>query len=269
MTEVNIIDHALIKLSETGGFYTKALEKWNGRLVADKRKWVIFRTVIFGEYERMLTEGAGTRIQQEGYGTAFHAKETMSDEESLTETIVKYAERASLAESRVSKLGGRLSVLEMDSTAAQAPPGYAPQPPPHTSYFAPRASTFQAQQPPQKIALQPPPHETQWMPAQQQQWVPQRPRQSGGSHASDAGKRRKKKGQNYNPNGHQWLQNFGSNPNVAYNQHNHGGYAKLTNQQCQTTGQQGQHPGQRHNQQQPFGNNIKEHHNLMYCFTCG
>ena len=38
LTEVNLIDHALIKLSETGGFYTKALENWNGRLVADRRK---------------------------------------------------------------------------------------------------------------------------------------------------------------------------------------------------------------------------------------
>ena len=35
LTEVNLIDHALIKLLETGGFYTKALENWNGRLVAD------------------------------------------------------------------------------------------------------------------------------------------------------------------------------------------------------------------------------------------
>ena len=35
LPEVNLIDHDLIKLSETGGFYTKALEKWNGRLVAD------------------------------------------------------------------------------------------------------------------------------------------------------------------------------------------------------------------------------------------
>ena len=35
LTEVNLIDHAIIKLSETGGFYTKALENWNGRLVAD------------------------------------------------------------------------------------------------------------------------------------------------------------------------------------------------------------------------------------------
>ena len=127
----------------------------------------------------------------------------MSDAESLTETIVKYAERASMAESRVSELEGKLSMLEMGSTAAQAPPGYAPQPPPHTAYFAPTAPTLQAQQPPQKIASQPPPQETQWIPAQQQQWVPQLPRQSGGSRASNAGKRRKKKGQNYNPNGQQ------------------------------------------------------------------
>ena len=35
LTEVNLIYHSLIKISETGGFYTKALEKWNGHLVAD------------------------------------------------------------------------------------------------------------------------------------------------------------------------------------------------------------------------------------------
>ena len=121
---------------------------------------------------------------------AFHAEETMRDEKTLTETIVKYADRASQAESNVSELEVKLAMLEMASTAAQAPPGYAPQPPPHTAYFAPAAPTFQTQQPPQTIAFQPPPQETQWMPAQQQQWVTQRPRQSGGSHASDAGKRR-------------------------------------------------------------------------------
>ena len=81
----------------------------------------------------MLAEDSGTTIHQEGYGTAFHAEETMSDEETFTETIVKYAERASQAESRVSELEGRLVMLEMGSTAAQAPPGYAPQPPPHTA----------------------------------------------------------------------------------------------------------------------------------------
>ena len=69
----------------------------------------------------------------------------MSDEENLTETIVKYAERASQEESRVSKLEGRLAMLEMGSTAAHAPPAYAPQPPPHTAFFAPAAKTFQTQ----------------------------------------------------------------------------------------------------------------------------
>ena len=111
------------------------LEKWNGRLVADRRKWAKFRMVMVGKYERMLAEGAGTMIQQEGYGTAFHVEENMSKEVSLTETIVKYAERASLVESRVRKLKGRLSMLEMGSTATQAPPGYAPQPPPHTTIY--------------------------------------------------------------------------------------------------------------------------------------
>ena len=195
LTEVNLVDHALIKLSETGGFYTKALKKWNGRLVADRPKWVKFRTVMVGKYERVLAEGAGTTIQQEKYGTAFLTEETMRDEKSLTETIVNYAERASLVESRFSELEGRLFMLELGSTAAQAPPRYAPQPLPHTAYFAPAAQTFQAQQPPQKIAFQPPTQETQWIPAQQQQWVPQHPRQSVGSSASNAGKRHKKNGQ--------------------------------------------------------------------------
>ena len=122
-TEVSLINHELIKLSETGCFYTKALEKWNGRLVADRRKWATFCTVMFGKYERMLAEGAGTTIRQEGYGTAFHAEETMSDEESLTKTIVKYAERASLAKLRVCEFEGRLYMIVLGSPAAQALPG--------------------------------------------------------------------------------------------------------------------------------------------------
>ena len=67
-----MIYHALIKLSETSGFYTKALEKWNGRLVPNRHKWETFRTVMVGEYKRMLAEGSGTTIHQEVYGTEFH-----------------------------------------------------------------------------------------------------------------------------------------------------------------------------------------------------
>ena len=81
----------------------------------------------------------------------------MGDEKTWTETIVKYAKRASQAESRVSKLEGRLNMLEMGITAAQAPPGYAPEPALHTAYLAPAAPTVQTQQPPKTIAFQPPP----------------------------------------------------------------------------------------------------------------
>ena len=47
--------------------------------------------MMVGEFKRMLAEGAGTTMHQEGYGMEFHAKEALSDGESLTDTIVKYA----------------------------------------------------------------------------------------------------------------------------------------------------------------------------------
>ena len=59
----------------------------------------------------MLAESGGTTIQQEGYGMAFHANEVLSNGEPLTDTIVKYAERASLAELNLSELEGCISML--------------------------------------------------------------------------------------------------------------------------------------------------------------
>ena len=52
---------------KTGGFYTKALEKWNGRTVTNQIKWATIHRVMIGEYECILAEGAGTTMQQEGY----------------------------------------------------------------------------------------------------------------------------------------------------------------------------------------------------------
>ena len=75
----------------------------------------------------MLMGVVGTTMHQEDYGMKFHTKEALSNGESLTYTIVKYAERASLAESKVSELEGRLSILDMGSNTAQPPPGYMPQ----------------------------------------------------------------------------------------------------------------------------------------------
>ena len=65
--------------------------------------------------------------QQEVYGMAFHAEEALSDGESLKDTIVKYAKRASLPESKVSKLEVHLSMLEMGNNTEQPPPGHMPQ----------------------------------------------------------------------------------------------------------------------------------------------
>ena len=36
LTEVNLIDHALVKIFETGGFYTKDLKNYNTNMVAAK-----------------------------------------------------------------------------------------------------------------------------------------------------------------------------------------------------------------------------------------
>jgi hypothetical protein len=115
LSEVNLIDHALIKLSETGGMYTKkTLETWNGRPSMDRKTWAQFREVMVQQYEKMLAKGAGTTISQEGWGRAYNAiGPTDDDGNSLTESIIKYAERATLAESKVSDLDSCLSMLEM------------------------------------------------------------------------------------------------------------------------------------------------------------
>ena len=74
----------------------------------------------------MLAEGAGTIMHQEGYGMEFHVEEALSNGGSLTDTIVKYDERASMANSKVSEFKGRLSMIEIGSNNAQPPPGYLP-----------------------------------------------------------------------------------------------------------------------------------------------
>ena len=138
LSEVNLIDHALIKLSETGGMYAKALEKWNGRTPSERKTWAKFREVMVQQYEKMLAEGTGTTISQEGWGGAYNAIGPNEDDaNSLTESIVKYAERATLAESKVSDLESRLSMLEMSGQQTNA------------AYFTPQAPTFQHQAPPQ------------------------------------------------------------------------------------------------------------------------
>ena len=131
----------------------------------------------------MLAESASTTMQQEGYGVSFHVKEVLRDGESPTDTIVKYAEHASMAKSKFSELEVLLSMLEMCRNTAQPPPGYMPQQHIQAAYFTPAAPTFQAPMPPTTIAFQNP----------CQQGSAQRQRRSGGNRGSNAGKRRKKR----------------------------------------------------------------------------
>jgi hypothetical protein len=104
------------------------------------------------QYEKMLAEGSGTTMSQEGWGTAFNATGTQQDDDgnSLTESIVKYAERATAAESKVSELESRLSNLEMGNQQYAA----------EAAYFTPQAPTFQYPAPPATIMV--PPAQPQW-----------------------------------------------------------------------------------------------------------
>jgi hypothetical protein len=103
MTEVQLIKYGLIKLSKTGGLYAEAIEHWNARDPKDRTAWVDFKTHMIEEYEKLLRESGGTTMGQEGYGAAYNATEETEDS-SLAESIVKYAERATSAERNVADL---------------------------------------------------------------------------------------------------------------------------------------------------------------------
>ena len=75
---------------------------------------------------KKIAEGGGKTLGQEGYGTSFNATEGTTDESSITESIVRYSERATAAEGKVQALEDRLNQMEL---------GYH-QPPPHMEYYS-------------------------------------------------------------------------------------------------------------------------------------
>ena len=58
-----------------------------------QKKWAILRKHMINEYELKITEGGGTTMSQE-FGVAMHTMNTNTEEDSLTEAVTKYAERA-------------------------------------------------------------------------------------------------------------------------------------------------------------------------------
>ena len=91
LTEPKPIIYALIKLTNNGGMYAKGIEKWQKIPPQDRRKWAKFSAHMVEDYEWQLTETGGTTIGKEGYGTAMHVAEYLTDGDSLTEAVTKYA----------------------------------------------------------------------------------------------------------------------------------------------------------------------------------
>ena len=84
---------------------------------------------MINEYEIKITEGGGTTMGQE-FGVAMHTTDTNTEEDSLTEAVTKYAERATRAEANMAKMEAkfeeRSAMLPMTAQQSQA---YTPPPP--------------------------------------------------------------------------------------------------------------------------------------------
>ena len=105
---------------------------------------------MINKYELKITEGGGTTMVQE-FGIAMHMTDTNTEEDSLTEAVTKYAERATQAEANMAEMKAtfeeRSAMLSMTSPQPQpyAPPSQQyqiPPPPMQTAYFTPQHPTF-------------------------------------------------------------------------------------------------------------------------------
>jgi hypothetical protein len=147
MSESQLIDYAMIKLSKTGGLYAKCMTRWRQRDIKDKKKWREFVQFVVKEYERLQQESGGTTLGQEGYSGAFMGTEGSPDDDgsSLAASVVEFAEEASHTDIRVSELEARLAAFEMGAKGQQQQQ-YGPMPP-QTMYYMPEYSYMAPQQP--------------------------------------------------------------------------------------------------------------------------
>ena len=78
---------------------------------------------MINEYELKSTEGGGTTMGQE-FDVAINTTDTNTEEDSLTEAVTKYAERATQAEANMNKMEAkfeeRFVMFSMTSQRPQA-----------------------------------------------------------------------------------------------------------------------------------------------------
>ena len=148
MSETQLIDYAMIKLSKTGGMYAKGMARWRKRDTTEKKKWMDYVKFMVAEYERLQHEMGGTTLGQEGYRGAYMETEEQDDDgSSLAASVVEYAEKASRTDTRVSDLEARLAAFEMSTHGQQQPPPmYGPMPP-QSMYYTPEVNYMAPQQP--------------------------------------------------------------------------------------------------------------------------
>ena len=154
MSEPQLIDYAMIKLSKTGGLYSKGMTRWRQREPNERKKWTDFVPFMVKEYERLQTELGGTTLGQEGYGNAFMGAENTPDDDgsSLAASVVEYVEKASHTDTRVSELEARLAAFELGTQGTQQQQ-YGPIPS-QAMYYMPEYSYMAPQQPPPPSNIQ-------------------------------------------------------------------------------------------------------------------
>ena len=96
----------MIKLSKTGRMYTQGMTRWRNHGVLEKGKGIEFINFMVKEYELLQQEVRETTLDQEGYTGAYMGTEGSpgNDGSSLVVSVVEYAEKASLTDTRVSDL---------------------------------------------------------------------------------------------------------------------------------------------------------------------
>jgi hypothetical protein len=156
MSKPNSIQFAVIKACKTG-LYTKVLEHWRPKNPTKCNAWMDFQAHMIGEYKKLLLEGGRTTFGQEGYGSTYSATEA-DYSTSLAESIVWYAEQATIAEPTTADLESLLAALETaHQTNIHHPPHQIVSYAPEAAYLSPHLPIFQSPQ-----ANQPQHQQQQW-----------------------------------------------------------------------------------------------------------